>query len=222
MAEAALFNAVGERVGSVALRADVFGIEPNVALMHQAVQRQLANARQGTHDTKTRGEVAGSTKKMWRQKGTGRARQGSKRAPHWRTGGVVFGPHPRDYRQEMPKKMRSAAIRSALSARVASGELLVVEALPALDAPSTKAARGLLDAVAVAKSRLVVLGGPNDTFRLSSRNLPGVRVITTDALNTYDLTRHRRVILTLDAARHIEGRLGLPAGGDTEHDDASE
>ncbi len=222
MPEAALFNAQGERIGSVDLRDDVFGIEPNVALMYQAVQRHLANARQGTHDTKTRGEVTGSTKKMWRQKGTGRARQGSKRAPHWRKGGVVFGPHPREYRQDLPKKMRSGAVRSALSARVASGELVVVDALPHFDAPSTKTARHLLDAVAVAKSRLVVLGAPHDTFRLSSRNLPGVRVITTDALNTYDLTRHGRVVVTLDAARQIEARLGLPDGVVQEGDDAGQ
>jgi len=222
MAEAALFKANGDPDGVVELRDDVFGIDPNPALMHQAVQRQLANARQGTHDTKTRGEVAGSTKKMWRQKGTGRARQGSKRAPHWRTGGVVFGPHPRSYRQHMPKKMRSGALRSALSTRVRAGELVVVEALPHFDAPSTKTARHLIDAVAVAKSRLVVLSGPHDVFRLSARNLPGVRVITTESLNTYDLMRHGRVVVTLEAVRQIEGRLGLPKGAVEEHDDASE
>ena len=222
MAEAALFTASGAPSGVVALRDDVFGVEPNAALLHQAVQRQLANARQGTHDTKTRGEVAGSTKKMWRQKGTGRARQGSKRAPHWRTGGVVFGPHPRSYAQDMPKKMRSGAIRSALSARVHAGELVVVEGLPHFDAPSTKTVRGLIDAVAAAKSRLVVLAGPHDTFRLSARNLPGVRVITTENLNTYDLMRHGRVVVTLDAARQIEARLGLPDGATEDHDDAGE
>lgn len=222
MAEATLFNAQGEPTGVVELRDDVFGVEPNAALMHQAVQRQLANARQGTHDTKTRGEVAGSTKKMWRQKGTGRARQGSKRAPHWRTGGVVFGPHPRSYRQEMPKKMRSGALRSALSTRVRAGELVVVDGLPEFDGPSTKTARRLIDAVATTKTRLVVLSGPHDLFRLSARNLPGVRVITTDNLSTYDVMRHGRVVVMLDAARTIEQRLGLPDGVVEEHDDAGE
>ena len=222
MAEAALFSAAGERAGVVDLRDDVFGIEPNVALMHQAVQRHLANARQGTHDTKTRGEVSGSTKKMWRQKGTGRARQGSKRAPHWRTGGVVFGPHPRSYRQDLPKKMRSGAIRSALSARVRAGELFVLESLPHIDAPSTKRVRHLIDAISLGKTRLVVLADPHDAFRLSARNLPGVRVITTDNLSTYDLMRHTGVVLTLDAVRRMEGRLGLPEGAGEEHNHASE
>jgi large subunit ribosomal protein L4 len=222
MAEAPLFTANGEPAGVVSLRDDVFGVDPNPALIHQAVQRQLANARQGTHDTKTRGEVAGSTKKMWRQKGTGRARQGSKRAPHWRTGGVVFGPHPRSYRQDMPKKMRSGALRSALSVRVKAGELVVVQSLPHLEAPSTKIVRTVIDAVASAKSRLVVMAGPDDTFRLSARNLPGVRVITTESMNTYDVMRHGRVVVTLDAARQIEDRLGLPDGAGEDHDDASE
>ena len=222
MAEAALFTANGEPAGVVSLRDDVFGVEPNAALMHQAVQRQLANARQGTHDTKTRGEVSGSTKKMWRQKGTGRARQGSKRAPHWRTGGVVFGPHPRSYRQAMPKKMRSGAVRSALSVRVKAGELVVLESLPNLETPSTKAVRAVVDAVASAKSRLVVIAGPHDTFRLSARNLPDVRVITTESLNTYDLMRHGRVVITLEAARQIEDRLGIPEGAGEDHDGASE
>jgi large subunit ribosomal protein L4 len=222
MAEAALFHADGKPAGVIELRDDVFGVEPNIALMHQAVQRQLANARLGTHDTKTRGEVSGSTKKMWRQKGTGRARQGSKRAPHWRTGGVVFGPHPRSYKQDLPKKMRSGAIRSALSSRVRAGDLVVVEALPQFDAPSTKAARQMLDAVGAAKTRLVVLSAPHDAFRLSARNMPGVRVITTENLSTYDLMRHGRVVVTLDAARQIEGRLGLPGDPVEEHGDASE
>jgi len=222
MAEAALFTSAGERAGVVELRDDVFGVEPNAALMHQAVQRQLANARQGTHDTKTRGEVAGSTKKMWRQKGTGRARQGSKRAPHWRTGGVVFGPHPRSYQQDLPKKMRSGALRSALSTRLRSGELVILEAIPHIDAPSTKTARHLVDSITIAKSRLIILAGPNDIFRLSLRNLPGVRVTTTESLSTYDVMRHGQVVVVLEAARQIEGRLGLPAGAHGEHDHAGE
>ena len=172
MPEASVFDATGARGTSAVLREDVFGVTPNVPLMHQAVQRQLANARQGTHDTKTRGEVAGSTRKMWRQKGTGRARQGGKRAPHWRKGGVVFGPHPRSYHQDFPKKMRSGAIRSALSAKLLAGEVVLIEGFPALEAPNTKAVRNLLDTVALATSRsLMVLmtsfGCPRGTCQRS-------------------------------------------------------
>ncbi len=218
MPEASVFDATGARGTSAVLRDDVFGVTPNVPLMHQAVQRQLANARQGTHDTKTRGEVAGSTKKMWRQKGTGRARQGGKRAPHWRTGGVVFGPHPRSYHQDFPKKMRSGAIRSALSAKLLAGEVVLIEGFPALEAPNTKAVRNLLDSVALATSRLVVLDGPNDVVRLSARNLPKVRVVTTENISVYDILRHQRVVMVVGAARQLEQRYGLPMDDGHDHD----
>ncbi len=218
MPEASVFDAMGARGASAVLREDVFGVTPNVPLMHQAVQRQLANARQGTHDTKTRGEVAGSTKKMWRQKGTGRARQGSKRAPHWRKGGVVFGPHPRSYHQDFPKKMRSGAIRSALSAKLLAGEIVLIEGFPVLDAPNTKAVRTLLDTVASATSRLVVLDGPNNIVRLSARTLPKVRVVTTENINVFDILRHQRVVMLVGAARQLEQRYGLPMDNGNGHD----
>ncbi len=207
MPEVTLYDGSGNARGSVALSEAVFGITPNLALLHQAVVRQLADARRGTHDTKGRGEVSGSTRKMWRQKGTGRARQGSKRAPHWRHGGVVFGPHPRSYRQELPKKMRAGAIRSALAAKVAAGELVVVQEL-AFERPSTKAMLGLLNRIAPAGSRLLVLDAPQPAVRLSARNLPRVHTITTENINVYDLLRHERVVMSLGAVRVLEARYG--------------
>ncbi len=125
--ETPVFNMAGEQVDSVCLDGYIFGIWPNLAVMHQALRRQLANARLGTHQTKTRGEVSGGGRKMWRQKGTGRARQGSRRAPHWKGGGAVFGPHPRDYTQDMPRKMRRLAVRSALSLKRAEDQIVLLD-----------------------------------------------------------------------------------------------
>src|SRR5689334_16936393 len=129
MPEITLYNKEGKEIGSLSLPEAVFGVEPSIPLIHQAVQAEEANKRQGTHDTKTRGEVRGGGRKPWRQKGTGRARQGSTRAPHWRHGGIVFGPHPRSYSKSFPKGMRQGALRSALSAKVADGEVLGLDAL---------------------------------------------------------------------------------------------
>ena len=143
MPEIAVVTVTGEPGEPVHLRDDVFGIEPHEAVLHQAVVRQLADRRQGTASTKTRGFVRGSTRKAWRQKGTGRARQGSRRAPHWRGGGVVFGPHPRSYRQKMPRKMRSLALRSALSSVVREERLVLLDEL-GLEAPSTRSLRDIL------------------------------------------------------------------------------
>jgi len=165
-----LHNQLGTQVGTVELRDDVFGIVPNTAVVHQALVRQLANGRQGTHSTKTRGEVAGSTKKLYRQKGTGRARQGSIRAPHRRHGGIVFGPKPRSYRQAMPKKMRRLAIRSVLSAKAADGELLLVDSL-SLGTPKTKDMATVLRALQVQGTTLVVMAPPTENVVLAARNL---------------------------------------------------
>src|SRR5512136_782950 len=156
-----LKNMAGEAVGEVDLPAAIFEVEPNVALMHQALTRQLANARQGTAKTKTRGEVNGSTKKMWKQKGTGRARQGSRKAPHWRKGGTVFGPHPRSYYQAMPKKMRRAALRSALSVKAGKQQIVVVDKLE-MAAPKTRDFVAFLDAVRVPSNALVLLPERNE------------------------------------------------------------
>ena len=206
MPEVPVFDASGAGAQTTTLDDTVFGVEPNKALLHQAVVRQLADARQGTHDTKTRGEVSHTTKKAWRQKGTGRARQGArKKAPHWTGGGVAFGPHPRSYRQDLPKKMRAGAMRSALAAKAAAGEVVVMQEF-AFDAPSTKALRQLIDRVAPGRSALLVLDGPQPAVQLSARNLPNVKALTTDSINVVDLLRHERLVLTLAAARRLEAR----------------
>src|SRR4051812_29284078 len=197
---------------TVALRNDVFGRPPRAALLHQAVVRQLANARQGTHDTKTRGEVARTTKKVWRQKGTGRARQGSRKGPHWTGGGVAFGPHPRSHRQDMPKKMRAAALCAALSSKAQAGQLILLSEL-AMAAPSTKTLARTLATVAPGRSALLVLDTPDRTVQLSASNLPNVRAITTENVNVYDVLRYEQLVLTTAAARLLEERYGrVPTG----------
>src|SRR5215211_7805295 len=162
-------NIRGEVVGSFELDDRVFGIEPNKAVVHQVVVAQLANQRKGTHDTKTRGEVRGGTHKMWRQKGTGRARQGDRRAPHWKGGGVVFGPHPRSYHKDMPRKMRRLAMRSALSAKLRDGEIMVIESF-ALPAAKTREMKATLERLGATGSALVVLGGANEEIKRAASN----------------------------------------------------
>jgi large subunit ribosomal protein L4 len=217
MPEIAVYSAQGTAGQAVALREDVFGAEPNRALLHQAVLRQQANRRQGTHDTLTRGEVDRTTKKVWRQKGTGRARQGSRKGPHWTGGGVAFGPHPRSYRQELPKKMRQAAIRSALSAKAGAGELLLVDELTMTE-PSTKQLAQLLATVAGQgePSILLMLDAPQRPVQLSARNLPRVTTATVENVNAYDLLRHRRIIMTVAAARRLEERYAKADAAETQ------
>jgi large subunit ribosomal protein L4 len=173
----------------------VFGIEPNQAVVHQAVVTQQANARQGTHDTRTRAEVAGGGKKPYRQKGTGYARQGSTRAPHYRTGGVVFGPHPRSYEKAFPKKMARLAMRSVLSARAASSELIVLDSL-SLDDGKTKSLLQLLSGLGAETGAVVVLGERNDSVWRAARNLERVHVVTPNGLNLLDILRLPRLVLT--------------------------
>jgi large subunit ribosomal protein L4 len=191
----------GKKGGSVELPAHVFDVTANVPLMHQVVVAQQAAARQGTHDTKTRGEVRGGGKKPYRQKGTGRARQGSTRAPQFAGGGVVHGPTPRDYSQKTPKKMKAAALRGALSDRARAGLVHVVSGLVTGDTPSTKAARKAIEAVTgdVALRALVVVGRDDETSWLSLRNLPTVHLITPDQLNTYDVLVNDAVVFTREA-----------------------
>ncbi|WP_026316288.1 50S ribosomal protein L4 [Actinokineospora enzanensis] len=186
----------GKTEGSVDLPAEVFDVQANVPLMHQVVVAQLAAARQGTHSTKTRGEVSGGGRKPYRQKGTGRARQGSTRAPQFVGGGVVHGPQPRDYTQRTPKKMKAAALRGALSDRARAGQVHVVTALIEGDKPSTKTARQLLESVSEAKRLLVVLTRDEDVAWVSVRNLPHVHVITPDQLNTYDVLVNDDVVFS--------------------------
>ncbi len=202
---AAVYTSAGVRAGEIALDPAVFGIEPNVAVMHQVVTAQLAAARAGTADTQTRGEVRGGGKKPWRQKGLGRARQGSTRAPHFRGGGVVFGPHPRDYTQRTPKKMKRLALRSALSDRAAEGQVKVVEAFDWAE-PKTKQAVTLLAGMEVSGKVLIVLGPADDTAARSFSNLPQVMLTAPGRLATYD-------VLWADTLVFTRETVGLAGGG---------
>jgi len=189
----------GKTDGTVELPAEIFDVQANIALMHQVVVAQLAAARQGTHSTKTRGEVRGGGKKPYRQKGTGRARQGSTRAPQFAGGGVVHGPTPRDYTQRTPKKMKAAALRGALSDRARAGQVHVVSDLVDGETPSTKSARTFLGTVSEARNLLVVLTRGEATGWKSVRNLPNVHTIWPDQLNTYDVLVNDDVVFTKNA-----------------------
>ena len=180
----------------VDLPAEIFDVQTNVPLLHQVVVAQLAAARQGTHKTKTRAEVSGAGRKPFKQKGTGRARQGSIRAPHMTGGGVVHGPTPRDYSQRTPKKMKAAALRGALSDRARNGRIHVLEALVAGDKPSTKGVIETLRSISERANLLVVIERANDVSALSVRNVPGVHVLYVDQLNTYDVLVSDDVIFT--------------------------
>ncbi|WP_130866075.1 50S ribosomal protein L4, sunset domain variant [Acidipropionibacterium timonense] len=189
-------NTKGKKAGSVDLPGEVFDVDMNIPLVHQVVVAQLAAARQGTHATKTRGDVSGGGKKPWRQKGTGRARQGSTRAPQWVGGGTVHGPQPRSYAQRTPKKMVAAALRSALSDRARDGRIVVLSSLVEGTTPSTKSAKAVLGAVSDMSKLLVVLDRSDVTSWLSVRNLPSVHVLSVDQLNTYDVVNARTVVFT--------------------------
>jgi len=189
--------------GELQLSDAIFGAPINTAVMHQALIRQLANARQGTHDTKTRTEVRGGGKKPWRQKGTGRARQGSIRSPQWTGGGIVFGPTPRSYRQDMPRKQRRMALRSALTAKAQDGQISVLSGFE-LETPSTRAVVDLLRAIEAGARVLVVLGSHNELLERSARNLAEVRVILAANLSVRDLLTAETVLMTRDAIEHVE------------------
>ncbi len=202
-----VYNIEGEQVGEVELNDAIFGIQPNVPVMHQALVRQLANARQGTHSTKTRGEVSGGGRKPWRQKHTGRARQGSIRAPQWVGGGVVFGPKPRSYRKDMPKKMRRLALRSALSVKAAEGQIKVLDELQ-LSEIKTKAMVQVLDNLGIEGSALILLPERNEAVELSARNLPEVKTLRASYLNVRDLLGYDTIIMPLASLQIIEQILG--------------
>ncbi len=206
MATVDLLDAAGASRGSVELDDATFGIEPNVAVMHQVVTAQLAARRAGSQHTKTRAEVAGGGAKPWRQKGTGRARQGSIRAPQWKGGGVALGPKPRSYKQRTPKKMVRLALRSALSDRTSDGKVLVVDGW-GWEAPSTKAAVAALDALGVAGRTLVVLDRDDAVALRSFRNLPHVHVTHTGELSAYDVLVADWVVFTQAA---LPGGVGRP------------
>lgn len=200
-------NMAGDKVGEIELRDDIFAAPINKTVMHQALVRQLANARRGTHKVKTRGEVAGGGRKPWRQKGTGRARQGSTRAPHWRGGGIVFGPTPRSYEQKMPRKMRRVAMRSALSAKAGNAQLVVVQDL-ALAQPKTKEMVAVLRNLKAEQGALILLRERNANVELSARNLPEVKALQAGYLNMRDLLGYRTLVVTTDAIGEIERILG--------------
>lgn len=204
-----VYNTAGEVVGQADLDDTVWGIEPNIAVMHQALVRQLANARVGTHQTKTRGEVRGGGRKPWRQKGTGRARQGSIRSPQWTGGGVVWGPHPRSYNQDMPRQMRRLAIRSALSAKFRDGLVTVVEGLDQVE-PRTKAMKGVLEMFPAARSTLIVLPAKSETIQRGAGNLEDVWTLLAANLNVRDVLKFERLIITREAIAAIERLWALP------------
>ena len=189
----------GSKGGSVELPAELFDVEANIALMHQVVTAQLAAARQGTHATKTRAMVRGGGRKPYRQKGTGRARPGSTRAPQFTGGGVVHGPQPRDYSQRTPKKMIAAALRGALSDRARNARIHAVTELVAGQTPSTKSAKTFLGTLTDRRRVLVVIGRTDDVGYRSVRNLPGVHVISPDQLNTYDVLKADDVVFSVEA-----------------------
>lgn len=201
-----LKNMQGQDVGAVELADSIFAAEINTSLMHQALVRQLANKRLGTHKTKTRGEVRGGGAKPWRQKGTGRARQGTIRAPHWAGGGTVFGPMPRSYRKRMPLKMRRAALRSALSLKAASEQIIILDDLQ-LEQPRTRAIVDMLQALEAGRNALLLMAESNPNVELSVRNLPNVKTLRANYLNVRDLLGFDTMIMTQQALAAIESFL---------------
>ncbi len=201
-------NMKGETVKTVELPAEIFEAPINKDLMHQAYVRQMANARLGTHDTKTRGEVSGGGKKPWKQKGTGRARQGSTRAPQWKGGGKVHTPHPHSYRQAMPRQMRRAALRSALSVKAADSQIVVIDDL-VMESNKTKAmALALAGLVGEGQKALILLGARNEPVEKTLRNLPQAKLLRAGYLNIRDLLSCDKVLLPLGALEIIQGYLG--------------
>jgi large subunit ribosomal protein L4 len=203
MPKVPVYNISGAQVGEIELAETIFGIEPNATVLHEAVVMQQASLRRGTHDTKGRSEVRGGGRKPWRQKGTGRARQGSIRAPQWVGGGTVFGPTPRSYAFKLPKKVRRLALKSALSSKVNANEIIVLDAL-AIDAPKTKAMVEILSALKVGKKALIVSGEQDNNIILSARNIPGVKVVDATGINVLDLLHHDALVITKDAVAKVE------------------
>jgi large subunit ribosomal protein L4 len=202
MANVKVYNKEGAEVGTLDLNDSIFGVEVNTHLMHLAVVSQLANKRQGTQSALTRAEVSGGGIKPWRQKGTGRARQGSIRSPQWKGGGVVFAPKPRDYSVKMNKKEKAGAIKSALTSRVAEDKIFVMEDL-AFDEIKTKQVKSMLDKLSLDKA-LIVTADKDENVILSARNLPGVRTVTSNAINVFDILKYSNLVITKDAVAKIE------------------
>jgi len=203
MPQTTLFDRTGASVGSVDLSDELFAAPVNAAVLHQVVTAQLAGRRLGTHDTRTRGEVRGGGRKPYRQKGTGRARQGSRTAPHYRGGGAVFGPHPRSYEQRLPRKMKRLALRGALTAKLGDDAIKVIDSF-ALEGPRTKDFASVLAALSASGRVLIVAPGQDETLVLSARNLPTVAVILADSLNVVDLVRADVVVIEQPALARMQ------------------
>lgn len=203
--EAPIVNVANEQVGTVALDEGIFGAPVNEALLWETVRMQLANRRRGTHDVKTRSEVRGGGKKLWRQKGTGRARVGSRRSPLWRGGGIIFGPTPRDYSYSMPKKKRRAALRAALAAKARDGELVVLESLN-LTGIKTKDLVSSLRGLGIGNA-LIVIPERDEVVEKSARNVPWVKVLRSEGLNVYDILKFEKLVLLQGAIEKIKERL---------------
>mgnify|MGYP000869871734 FL=1 len=198
-----VYNQLGEVVGDIELNEAIFGVEVNEHVVYEVVKNHLANRRQGTQSAKTRAEVRGGGRKPWRQKGTGRARQGSIRAPQWKGGGVVFAPKPRSYRYSVPKKVRRLAMRSVLTSKVLEGELRILDALT-IDAFSTKKAKEILKNLSLETKTMIVLPEGNDMIIKSFANLPKVETVVVDYMNVYDLMRFDNLVIVKDALSKIE------------------
>jgi len=202
-----VYNNAGQEIDKIEVDEAIFGAQPNEAVVHQALVRQLANSRQGTADTKTRREVSGSSRKLYKQKHTGMARAGNKRSPLRRGGGIIFGPHPRSYRQAMPKKMRRLAIRSILSAKAAGEELKVIDSF-GLEEPKTKQMAQVLQALGISSSALLVTADLDTTVYKSARNITMIKTLPASMLNVVDLISHNTLLMTVDAVRRVEAILG--------------
>jgi large subunit ribosomal protein L4 len=203
MPKVTLFNQAGSQVGEIELADSVFGIEPHATVLADAVIMQQASLRAGTHAVKNRSAVRGGGRKPWKQKGTGRARQGSIRSPQWVGGGVVFGPTPRSYSYKLPKKVRRLAIKSALSTKVKNDEIVVLDAL-SFNAPKTKEMVSVLSGLNIDRKVLVVTGEYNDAVALSARNIPGVKFVAADGINVLDVLHHDKLLITQDAVAKVE------------------
>jgi large subunit ribosomal protein L4 len=202
-----VYNTKGKEIEQIELDESVFGVPPNEAVVHQALVRQRANSRVGTASTKTRSEVSGSTRKLFRQKQTGFARAGSRRPPTRRGGGIAFGPHPRSYHQAMPKKMRRLALKCVLSAKLADDELKVIDSF-GLEQPGTKQMMHILNALEIDSSVLVVTGEPDVNVVKSAHNLPKVKTLPAGMLNVVDLLSHRKLLMSVEAVRRAEATWG--------------
>lgn len=203
MPKVALFNTSGAQIGEIELSDAVFGIKPNESVLHDAVLMQQASERRGTHKVKGRSEVSGGGRKPWKQKGTGRARQGSIRSPQWVGGGTVFGPTPRSYAYKLPKKVRRLALKSALSSKVLDNKIIVLDEL-VISVPKTKEMAGILNNLQADRKTLIVDRDYNDVVALSSRNIPGVKFVPAEGINVVDVLRYDHLIMTKEAVAKVE------------------